>query len=361
MSSSSAPVPDTALGPTYLIPGTIFVAIALAVCTGRIWTRLRPKPHLGWDDHLIIIAEVLSLAGFCLSAAAVGHGWGHMTAYVDPADATIAHKCIFAVEILWMISIVFVRASVACSLLPLSTARLWKWTLWILIALQVVLAIMWMTITLAGCKPLRAFWDAGVYPTCWDVRITINLGWVSAGLYIISDLTLALMPIKLIRTLNRPLREKIAVGILMGLGLVATSTVCVKMTTFKAVNSGDPLSATVIPSLYAKLEEVIGIIAACMPALKQTGEALLKKWGIMKEVPANGQMSRPSFVISLKDVGKSKTGGDTIGVGDLDGGKASEAALYEGGKAEWHAGSSEITIAKTSDSGRTTSKHSAQA
>ena len=109
------------------------------------------------------------------------------------------------------------------------------------------------------------------------------------------DLILSLMPIRLIRTLKRSLSEKILISVLMALGLLATAINCAKMTTFTSYGEGDPMQATILPSMYAKLEEVVGIIASCLPCLKQPAENILRRFGILKE----HQLSRPSFVQSL--------------------------------------------------------------
>lgn len=106
------------------------------------------------------------------------------------------------------------------------------------------------------------------------------------------DLILSLMPIKLIRTLNRPRNEKILISFLMALGLLATGVACAKMTTFNSFGSGDPMQATIAPSMYAKLEEIVGIIASCLPCLKAPVQNVLKKMGVLR----TRQMSRPSFV-----------------------------------------------------------------
>lgn len=106
------------------------------------------------------------------------------------------------------------------------------------------------------------------------------------------DLILALMPIRLIRTLTRPTSEKILISFLMALGFLATAITCAKMTTFNDFGKGDPMQATIKPSMFAKIEEQIGIIAACLPCLKSPAEQLLKRFGILKE----HQLTKPSFV-----------------------------------------------------------------
>lgn len=128
------------------------------------------------------------------------------------------------------------------------------------------------------------------------------------------DLCLALMPIILIRTLSRPLREKILIGCLMATGLLATAFACYKTTTFHTKGEGDELISSVDATFYAKLEQVLGIIAACMPCLKTPAEEFLRKLGIMGEQHWPG-MTRPSFVLSSRrqpesaDMGAEEQGG----------------------------------------------------
>ena len=55
------------------------------------------------------------------------------------------------------------------------------------------------------------------------------------------------------------------------------------MATFHTVYLGDPLSATVIPSLWAQLEELVGIFAVCPPRLKSPAERVLRRLGVLSD------------------------------------------------------------------------------
>jgi hypothetical protein len=81
----------------------------------------------------------------------------------------------------------------------------------------------------------------------------------------------------------------------MALGLLATAVACAKMTTFTTFGQGDPMQGTIMPSMWAKVEEQVGIIASSAPCLKSPMETMLKKLGILKE----HQLARPSFVADL--------------------------------------------------------------
>ncbi|KAH7417721.1 hypothetical protein BKA64DRAFT_702483 [Cadophora sp. MPI-SDFR-AT-0126] len=294
MDPSLSPGLDTRFAPTYLIPCGVLAGLALGLCVTRIYTRSRPVPHLALDDYLVVVAEIFSLAGYCLGCAAASHGWGHLSYYIPAEDQKIAFKCLFALELIWVLTIPLIRISVACSLMRFGNSRLWMGTLYALIAIQSIISTGWVILQFFNCKPLRSFWEPVSTIKCWPRDATLIYGWFTACVFILMDFTLATMPLKLIRTLNRPLREKILIGCLMAMGLVATIIAGIKTKTFKNVYMGDPLSTTVDSSMWAKLEELVGIIAACMPCLKAPAEKLLRRAGILSD--HEDSMSMPSFV-----------------------------------------------------------------
>jgi hypothetical protein len=130
-------------------------------------------------------------------------------------------------------------------------------------------------------------------------------------IYIFADFTLALMPIQLIRTLNRPLREKFLVCLLMATGLLTMSMACIKFSTINMPIT-DPLSDTVYSSMWAKLEEEMAITAACLPVLKGPAERLLTRLGFIGSKP---QVPPPSFVSPMHERASSGRQGGSNGSG----------------------------------------------
>ncbi|PGH15611.1 hypothetical protein AJ80_05475 [Polytolypa hystricis UAMH7299] len=291
------PLPDTNNGPQYLIPIVILEAIALALCSARIYTKFRPSPHMRVDDYFIAIAQTLSFTGYLLALVSVLNGWGHMTRYVDPENLAVALKCLFAIQLVWILTICIIRMSVALSLLRLSFNPYWRRALWALIVIQGLFSTGWLVELFAACKPLSNHWAPSADADCWPAKYRINLGWATSAVFVTMDLIFATMPLKLILRLNRPIGERILIGCLMATGLLATAMAAWKMTTFTTNGTGDPMSATVWPSMLAKLEEVVGIIAACMPCLKGPAERALHHLGFLS-APSLESMTKPSFVAS---------------------------------------------------------------
>lgn len=247
-----------------------------------------------------------------IACAAIAEGWGKPMAYVTPHSLVQILKLEFAVQTTWLFTLLFVRLSVACSLLRFGTERWWRAILYFIMTFQCLIWASYVVIQFGQCRPVSANWESVPDVKCWPTQPIIDYGWAIAGefpilrqrgrpnllsgVYIAMDLVLSLMPIKLIRSLTRSTAEKILIGFLMSLGLLATAVACAKMTTFPDFGKGDPLQATMKPSTFAKLEEQVGIIACSLPCLKQPAEQLLRKLGLLKE----HQLTRPSFVNTVQ-------------------------------------------------------------
>ncbi|KAL1611998.1 hypothetical protein SLS60_000221 [Paraconiothyrium brasiliense] len=261
----------------YLVPVTILGVIALVLVVLRIYTRARRIGRLYLDDWLILGGEVLSLLSMSFAYTAISHGWGKPMAYVVPSDLKLALKMQFGMQLSWLFSL---------CLCLITTS--------------------YFVIQLGQCTPISASWETIPDVKCWPTTPIVNYGWAVSGVYILMDLAFSLMPIKLIRGLSRSISEKVLIGFLMSLGLLATAILCAKMSTFLSYGAGDALQATMVPSTYAILENIVGIIACSLPALKSPAERLLKQLGILKE----HQLTRPSFVNTVQLSSEIEHGAD---------------------------------------------------
>lgn len=105
------------------------------------------------------------------------------------------------------------------------------------------------------------------------------------------------------------------------------------MTTFNNVDLGDPLQATVVSSMWAKLEELVGIIGACLPCLKSPAENVLRRLGVISD----RYMSRPSFVFSYSGPTFTLS---PVGPSHDQGTEASDTNLVGSKPRKWESGAS---------------------
>ena len=90
-------------------------------------------------------------------------------------------KLNFALQTVWIITFCLVRLSVACSLLRFGTDRAWRWPLYFIMGLQVLISSSYFVIQFAQCKPISANWDSVPGAVCWNLQPVIDYGWAIAG------------------------------------------------------------------------------------------------------------------------------------------------------------------------------------
>lgn len=240
---------------------------------------------------------------------------------------TVALKVLLAVYVQWFITSSLIRISIAVWLLRLSRSLAWRVTLYAVIVAQTLMCIGYIVETFAVCHPISFYWKPTPHVVCWPYVVGVVWGWTTSGkssnqtkapypasiqhthqscigIMIVLDFMLAIMPIRLVRTLSRPPREKLLICCLMATGLIATAIGCVKLSTFWAAahtyQLPDQMTDTIPSTLYQKMEELLGIIAACMPCLKRPAEDVLRRIGVLGEVHWPG-MSKLSFVFSTRE------------------------------------------------------------
>lgn len=129
------------------------------------------------------------------------------------------------------------------------------------------------------------YWDPRVFRTgkvrCFK-RSVINGNIVAfSSVQVGLDLILSFIPITFIRKLNRPRREKIFMCVLMGLGLFASCAAIIRTMTLQGYyTAGDIFRYNVTISLWALIEQQIGLIAATIPTLKAFMEKTLVRIGL---------------------------------------------------------------------------------
>ncbi|KAF4634310.1 hypothetical protein G7Y89_g3798 [Cudoniella acicularis] len=314
-----AGVNDT-IAPRLLIPCGIIIGITLPIYGARIYYRSRSAFGLSWDDYTISAAELLSTIGFGLQIASCARGLGRYSAFVSPLDASKAKKYYIIAGCISIFAVAFVRISVAFTLLRLKDSlqsKGWRWVLWASIAVQALCAVVAEIIQLNTCHPLRAVWENVQGAQCFSPLGIHLYSYIYSGISATNDILLSLMPLTFIWKMHRSLHERILVGFLMTLGLVASSATIFKMSYLTLVSPAeDPLRKLLTLTTWCKIEEVVGILAACLPVLKAPVERLLRMVGVLDRDVRRG------FVFSLRSLPVGE---------DVGGGGAEEGR----GKGDW--------------------------
>ncbi|KAK3312739.1 hypothetical protein B0H66DRAFT_484625 [Apodospora peruviana] len=289
------------------------LAVALNVISfmffsGRIATRTYPVFRLGWDDYVISAAWVLILANSTLLLLTVPYVFGGDPSKFTLQDVINGNRYAVLSQPIWAWSMAAIKISVAAMLLRLERERFQKRFLWIMIWLQLIVCVYNTLSTVLQCIPLKAAWDLMGLITdakCWSSEaIRINSICISS-FNIVTDVIFALMPVTFLKKLQIPLRERIIIGLLMGLGIFASAASIVKAVV--AANFGktdDPNREGINMGTWSIVEEQVAFVAACVPCLRSPFQSVLRKMGLVSTQGHTG--AKPTAGDGYDRMGPSK-------------------------------------------------------
>ena len=219
---------------------------------------------------------------------------------------------------IWGLSMTCIKVSIALTLLRIQgKERGWRIFLYTIIAVQSIYGIGNMLFnTVIACRPLESAWNPFM-PGAWCVSADVMRGVSNLGssINITTDVLLSLAPATFLRKLNRPLRERIFVCVLMGMGLFASVSSIVKTVIVK--DWGDPNAPVddfwamgVSICTWTVLEQMLGVLAACVPAMKGIFQKALGAMGLSLTVKSTHRSGYYMHQGGTGAAGPSRTGGD---------------------------------------------------
>jgi hypothetical protein len=210
---------------------------------------------------------------------AIHYGVGRHNYYVPDDQEVLAEKWLFLCQPPFPWALALSKMSIAWMLLRIQRDRpWWTWSMYFLMFVSFGVAVVSNVFQLSACKPLWAVWDhSNPDAVCADPKTSQTSIYVTAILTIITDVALSLavcvirysvwlnatemltlatrQPISFIVNIQRPLREKIALGFVMGLGIFASSASIAKTFMIGSYGkTGDTLMDTVGLTTWSMVE-----------------------------------------------------------------------------------------------------------
>lgn len=193
----------------------------------------------------------------------------------------------------WGAAMTCIKISVALSLLRIPVNRLWTVFLWTVTAVQVSYLIGNTVLTFLYCQPIAAVWDFTITNAyCLPASASLIASNVGSAINITTDLLLSLAPMVMLWNLHRPLRERVLVCCLMGMGLLASASCIAKAVIVRDWGRTDIDTWALAMSIatWTMVEQLLAVIAACSPSLKGPLERALRRFGVAI-VHYNSQLS----------------------------------------------------------------------
>jgi hypothetical protein len=128
-------------------------------------------------------------------------------------------QAIFFWQIFYVSGSVFIKASICVQLMRIATDQWMIRFLWALIAISVTITIIAISAVLFRCKPIDASWNPAL-GTCADQEIIIRLTYVVSVANILTDWSVALIPISILWNLQMAKKWKKMAALVMGVGVL---------------------------------------------------------------------------------------------------------------------------------------------
>ncbi|KAG6354995.1 hypothetical protein INS49_004076 [Diaporthe citri] len=159
------------------------------------------------------------------------------------------------------------KTSLACTLLRLQSPRLARAALYsVVVLVNTVLAgaaiAHWLR-----CRPIAAGWGSGE-GACWSINIQNIVGLSAQSFSAAMDLALVAVVWQVLWTKGLSVGEKVGVGALMALGVLASATSAVTAVQIYNLTDTNFQTANINVLLWASMEPNIAIIIASIPTLR---------------------------------------------------------------------------------------------
>ncbi|KAK3902511.1 hypothetical protein C8A05DRAFT_44087 [Staphylotrichum tortipilum] len=289
----------------------VLLFLCLVTFSTRMYQRIRPVWKVGLDDYFICLGFLLSIVDCSLL---------YFTMYPQPTiitleQSTAGGKNSWIAIGIWGLAMTCIKISIALTLLRIQgKERGWRIFLYTLMAIQTIYGVgnVFFNLVIA-CRPLEAAWTPFM-PGCVSTEVMSGVSNTGSAINITTDVLLSLSPATFLRKLNRPLRERIFVCVLMGMGLFASISSIVKTVIIirdwsHIASLPDFWATSVSICTWTAMEQLLGVLAACVPAMKGIFQECLGAVG----VSLTENKTHRSGYYKHNDTGPlggSRTGGD---------------------------------------------------
>ncbi|KFY07700.1 hypothetical protein V492_06903 [Pseudogymnoascus sp. VKM F-4246] len=272
---------------------------------------------MGADDYIMIVAQVLSIGVMVCMVLEVGKGVGrHNQDPIYMKNMSTIIKIGFFRGLFLVTGISLVKISVGLFLLRIVEGTVYKRIIIGTIGFLIIFTLACLGTLIFQCIPVSAAWDFAQRPPpfgkgnakCYSTPIFTAIGLFNGAVNIATDVAFAVLPIPVIWKLSVNIRTKISLIFILSLGFMACVAAIVReslLVNFFEQKDGNFHNAY---ALWNYAELAVGIIAACLPALRPLFAFLLDKASSTFASGQPGLSTRHKYYMQSNDINLSAVG-----------------------------------------------------
>ncbi|KAF8848131.1 GPCR, PTH11-type [Acephala macrosclerotiorum] len=271
---SQPPIVPKGLALTLIVVVLITAVIATIIVALKVYVRawmVRKAGGVkvwGWEDTFAVWGFIAFLCSSIFAIKAAYYGLGTRDVDLNTYLMIRCAEYMLYSQVLYGISMPLVKASVVFTLLRITTEKVYRWSLYAMQFLATVMAVVGILASLLYCRPIKAYWNP-LLGKCGDFMVVVNIGYAWTAVGIVTDWACAILPYLIVRKLQMPRRTKTTVMVILGLAAIASTATIVRAPYLQYyLVEKDRLYWNGYISIWCQLESGLGLIAACLPALR---------------------------------------------------------------------------------------------
>ena len=246
------------------------VVTAVVALSRIIYKAVFSIGELGWDDWTVLSTLITGVPSvIIIDRGIVPNGLGRDVWTVPFDHITNFVRWLYALEVLYFLQIAQLKLTLLFFFLRIFPKPLIRRLLWSTVAFNVLCGTTFVIVAIFQCKPISHYW------TSWDKEgsgkcININaLAWSNAIISIALDIWMLVLPLHEIFHLQLSWRKKVSVAMMFCVGTFVTVVSILRLRSLIhfGVSSNPTWDQTDVIS-WSNIEINVGIICACMPALR---------------------------------------------------------------------------------------------
>ncbi|KAK6814263.1 hypothetical protein RU639_010056 [Aspergillus parasiticus] len=295
-------------------------AITYAVIILRVLSRLWTVRKLWWDDWMHILAGVFAIPLSIFGNICVNQGFGLHLYNIKLESITQLTDLFFwwyMCQVFWPFTIFFVKMSILLLYLRIFPIILFRRFDFLCIAFLIISLLVTTPMVIWQCKPFRAAWDYDIdNPRCLKIA---TIAYANATLNIITEVSILILPLPVLRTLHVSRRKKIALISVFSVGVIVIAIASARMPALGKMGTYyDPPYAQAPAFLLSCVEAAMAHVCAAAPVIYT---AIVQ----MKRAHRKGSQTSPS-TSREGQAGSDQAGGSRLSR------RKSKPAIYD----SWH-------------------------
>ncbi|KAF3005327.1 hypothetical protein E8E14_002347 [Neopestalotiopsis sp. 37M] len=189
--------------------------------------------------------------------------------FVDFDDITSILYYYFWDEMLYITALALTKVSILFFYLKVFPKRSFRICVFILIALNLCYALGYVLVLIFQCSPINGAWlswDGEYDAKCVSINI---LGWSAAAINIALDLATILLPLPELFQLSMSWKKKVQILLMFMVGFFVTIVSAIRLRSLIEFGTTQNVTQDYVEVGYwSTIEVPVGIICACMPAVR---------------------------------------------------------------------------------------------